>query len=161
MGEHVWTRMTIGGGASQSTLDALATIAEQVFPNGDTHQSVRELIASSLANGVSLHVEDNVNCGRTDTLGAFCREHGLSYQAAWAAATGQFEAGLVYWHPGISVPVEESALEAGEPVATLRDLRRQLRFGFSLIDVVTHLEKADASAVPPLKLVEPSAQPRH
>ncbi len=156
MGEYVWTRVTIGGAASQSTLDALVEAAQQLFPNGDTYHSVPELIAAALANGASLHIEDSVNYGRTDELEAFCREHGLSFQAAWGAASGNFEAGLTHWSPGMAEPVEESATEAGEPILTLADLRRCLAAGSTLEDITTDLGRADAGAVPALVLAEPA-----
>ncbi|RVU18461.1 hypothetical protein [Methylobacterium oryzihabitans] len=148
MGEYVMTTVTIGGAmVGPGAVTALVAAASVYFAEADT------LVRDALANGTSLTFEDAQDYGLTPGLDAFCRNHGLSYHRAWIARPGVFDAGVKFWQPGMASPVEESADDGGKPMITLAALRNCHEAGETLSDVMARLEKAEASAVPPLTLV--------
>lgn len=148
MAEYVMTTVTIGGPLSgEGAVEALIEAAGAYFSGAGSQ--VREALTEETA----VTFEDDQNYGKTPSLDAFCREHGLSYQRAWISQLGVFEAGLQHWRPEMGEPVEEAADEGGEPMMTLAALRRCEEAGQTLADVVARLDRAVSTAVPPLRVV--------
>lgn len=149
MGEYVMTTVTIGGPlAGPEAVKALIAAAAAYFAEADT------LVREALAEGGSVVFEDEQDFGLTPRLDAFCRAHGLSYQRAWIARAGVFEAGLRHWRPGLASPVAEAADEGGEPMMSLAALRNCQDAGQALTTVLARLDEAVSTAVPPLSLVD-------
>ncbi|MFY9294863.1 MAG: hypothetical protein WAP03_29895 [Methylorubrum rhodinum] len=154
MGEYVMTTVTIGGTVPHDVIETgLVEAVAEHFRTLEDFSDLGELIEEALLEGTSVTFQGECNCGKTDSLDAYCRRHGLSYQRAWTSALGQFEAGLEYWRPGMNQPAEEAADEGGEPVITLRELRAfQRKRGTTLAKLVARMSRASALAVPPLTI---------
>lgn len=147
MGEYVMTTVTIGGVLQGAEATAgLIAAAGVYFAEADT------LVHEALEKGRSVVFEDAQDFGLTPNLDRFCQTHGLSYQRAWIARPGMFEAGVKFWKPGMGGPVEEVADEAGQPVMTLAALRNAHAAGQTLPEILVRLDQAVSTAVPPLTL---------
>lgn len=144
MGEYVWTVFTIGGKATTETLDRLE---EMTSHYEDGSGSVREAVEQKETYSVS----GECNFGGDEVLEAFLIENQLTYHKAWGARSGVFDAGVEYWRPGMSAPIEVSADDDGEPVISLTKLKQEANKGLNLPDIIDQLEKAQAAAVPPLE----------
>ena len=147
MGEYVMTTVTIGG--PLSGVDAVAALVEAA---GTYFAEADRLVGEALARRMSVTFEHEQDFGLTPSLDAHCREHGLSYQRAWIARPGVFEAGVRHWKPGMGSPVAEAADEGGEPMMTLAALQNCHEAGETLPEILARLAEAQAAAVPPLTL---------
>lgn len=158
MGEYVMTTVTIGGSVPHDVIETgLVEAVAEHFPALEDYSDLGGAIEEALLEGTPVTFQGERNHGRTDSLDAFCRKHGLSYQRAWVSALGQFEAGLEYWTPRMIEPVEEAADEGGEPVIGLRDLLTfQRKRGNTLAKLVARLQRASALSVPPLAIAAPA-----
>ncbi|BCM87660.1 hypothetical protein [Methylobacterium indicum] len=155
MGEYVMTTMTIGG-----VLQGQETIAALIAAAGMYFAEAAPLVNEALTEGRSVAFEDVQDFGLTPNLDRFCQTHGLPYQRAWIARPGMFEAGVKFWKPGMGSPVEEIADEGGQPMMTLAALRNSHDAGETLPAILARLEKAVATAVPPLTLANAAGAAR-
>lgn len=152
MGEYVWTSISIGGKGSHALIvDELPGAVAINFSGDGCGASIDEVIAGALANRTSATFQGECNFGQAEELTAFCRENGLAYHLSYAAVSGQFDAGLEYWAPGMAAPETESASDDGEPMANLSWLQDQAKAGKTLADVLAALQPADVSNVPALE----------
>ncbi len=162
MDQRVLTTLTIGGIALRAVIvDELAALAEPSFPEASSPNPARALIAKALASHTAVSFEGERDQGRADELEAFCREHGLAYHRAWTSCLSQFDAGLEYWRPGMTIPVSHDANEGGDPLMSLHTLTFLLGQGCTLQDVVAQLAEATSTAVPPLTALDPPAGVQH
>lgn len=145
MGEYVWTVFRIGGKATKEVLDQLAEHAAGFSENADP--TIEETIKAK----TSFTAQGECNYGNHEELEAFLIENNLTWHKSWAAASGVFDAGIEYWRPGMSAPIEEIANDDGEPVISLGYLKQEANKGRNLPDIIDQLEKAQAAAVPPLE----------
>ncbi|MCF4130099.1 hypothetical protein [Methylobacterium sp. SyP6R] len=144
------TTVTIGG-----PLKGSQALSGLIAATGRYFDESERLVRESLAEGRSVTFEDIQDYGLTPDIDRFCQAQGLSYQRAWSARPGVFEAGLRHWRPGLVSPVAEAADDGGEPMMTLPALRNALAAGETLTDLLARLDEAVSAAVPPLTLVDP------
>lgn len=136
MGEWVHTEICIGGNASATVAEELATLLAAEFSETDQPEAERHW----------LHAHGQRNYGNADEVEEFCQEHGLAYVLTWSSCSA-FDAGMHAWRPGM----EEAADFGGDDLPTmgLRELEREAKAGKTLADVIQAMSIADAKALPP------------
>lgn len=142
MGETFAGAIEIGGKLPRAELTQFVEAAREdgaCVDWGDDVMTLQTMLASVAPGEALALTNQGASCGQFRALEAVCREMELTYRRE-SAPCGEFDGEIVFWHPGTHEPVSTRANAAGKICVTLDELRKHLRGGDSLADVVALLD---------------------
>lgn len=157
------TSILIGGQLSEDLLqdlcDAIETDNAALNWEGTPVGSAADLLQNLPTKGPLTIFKEEALFGQLDEIEMFCRERGLTYVRS-CDATGEFDAELVWWMPGMTDPVHRIGTKGGNAAIAVAELRAAISAGTpedKLSAVSALIEAASPPEVPPLRITPAAA----
>ena len=154
MGDTTWTTMHVGGALPSNKIeDFLDEIKTDFSYECESAPDSEEDIRATVKDGTNLVLQAHVS-GSPDNVIRFCKENGMPFWVHYDAGY-EWDSYIVIWRPGMAREEECPASAQGySPQVDLADLRRALKDGRSLEQVIEDTASFESAKVPPLTITE-------
>lgn len=150
MANQIWTRIAIGGAVDPAGVDAIIEALFDDFFGYDTTPD--EAVRATIRNNEPLIFTGNCT-GDPEITIAVCQARGLTYTCSHDSGH-DWDAGGLYWTPGMAQPEEFACSSSFRPVMHLKEIREKMAAG----TLAAHLEDLEiwsgGKSFPALKLIE-------